>query len=58
MGTTLLFKGPKGRFRYERGSKKAIGAPVLTFLYCIVKLCGRYERGSKKAIGAPVLLHN
>lgn len=28
MGTTLLFKGPKGRFRYERGSKKAIGAAL------------------------------
>ena len=26
VGTTLLFKGPKGRFRYERGTKKAIGA--------------------------------
>lgn len=25
MGSVLLFKGPKGRFRYERGSKKAIG---------------------------------
>lgn len=25
VGTTLLFKGPKGRFRYERGTKKAIG---------------------------------
>jgi hypothetical protein len=25
VGDTLLFKGPKGRFRYERGSKKAIG---------------------------------
>ncbi|PSC68419.1 NADH-cytochrome b5 reductase 1 [Micractinium conductrix] len=25
VGAVLLFKGPKGRFRYERGSKKAIG---------------------------------
>lgn len=25
VGDSLLFKGPKGRFRYERGSKKAIG---------------------------------
>lgn len=25
VGGVLLFKGPKGRFRYERGSKKAIG---------------------------------
>ncbi len=36
VGDSLLFKGPKGRFTYERGSKKAIGElENLTFLQII-----------------------
>lgn len=38
VGTTLLFKGPKGRFRYERGTKKAIGALRLLWSRCAVVL--------------------
>jgi len=53
VGATLLFKGPKGRFRYERGTKKAIGA-----LGCAVHavvlpvLCCAAFATSKKASGA------
>jgi predicted ferric reductase len=28
VGDSLLFKGPKGRFQYEKGSKRAIGGWV------------------------------
>lgn len=44
VGGVLLFKGPKGRFRYERGSKKAIGG--------LQGQGRRWWRGSWRAAGA------
>ena len=39
VGATLLFKGPKGRFRYERGTKKAIGALRMLWSCHAVRCC-------------------